>query len=382
MPIYGLTDRGLSFPEIGSIRKGDRKEKKTRPNGSEYETVGKDLQYFRVEFDEQEAEAKTKFMQVYGARAAELNVFLPFDDIERMWNPYYEAYVAGGLVYRSDGRYVTYEINPATGAKVVVNGEPAKPHRPNPVGVYGSKNEPINAKATGRLKVIIPELARAAYLVVHTTSVHDIINLSDQLAALKAINSGRLAGIPLKLRRRPKQISTPSGEGGKRARRVKWLLSVEADPEWVAKMLTSVTNAALPAGYEIKRIASATVIEQGQPADFADAEVVDDDDETDEVLEAEPELVHEAEPVQEVIKQTAAKSSVTTNGKANIVIKTALWKDVSGAIALEHPEYANAYRLLHALEQEGVTEITNDNVQSLPSVIAKHIADKQAQTEQ
>ena len=49
MPIIGLSDRGLSFPEIGAIRKG-RKETRTRKDGSTYEQPI-DLTFFRVEFE-------------------------------------------------------------------------------------------------------------------------------------------------------------------------------------------------------------------------------------------------------------------------------------------------------------------------------------------
>ena len=38
---------------------------------------------------------------------------------------------------------------------------------------------------------------------------------------------------------------------------------------------------------------------------------------------------------------------------------------------------ANVFHILHALEQEGITEITPANVQEMPAVIRKHIADKQ-----
>lgn len=382
MAIDGLTNRGLSFPEIGSIRKGDKKGDRA---------PGKDLQWFRAEFDIEEKAALTTFMQVYGARPAELNVFLPFDDIERMWDPFYEAYVAGGLVYRSDGRYVLYEIDPATGKKIVVNGQPSAPHRANPVGFYGQKREPINAKATGHLKIIIPELGRAAYLVVHTTSIHDIINISDQLNALKAINGGRLAGIPLKLRRRPKSISTPSGEGGKRARRIKWLLSIEADPDWVSKMIKSVANAALPAGYETLALAAAptTIIDQkGSPVETDIPDTDDSDDYEDEFDGEEDGEVIEQRAEEKPSAPKPAQPATNGNSKKPSLanqIKTARWKDMKAAIAEQFPQYRdangepNAFHILHALEQEGITEITEQNIQDMPSVIAKHLAEKDAQ---
>jgi hypothetical protein len=245
MAIKGLTDRGLSFPEIGQIRKGEKKTDPKKP--------GKDLQYFRVVFAEQEAEARAEFERIYGTQPAEIRIILPFNEIERMWDPYLEAYTAGRMVARADGEWFIYLVDVTTGAVMVKNGIDLqtghpRPYLDAPVGWYttqAGKKEAIWCKPTGRLKVIVRELARAAYLTVMTTSIYDIANISDQLRAFQAINGGQLAGIPLVLRRRPRSISTPNADGT-RARRVKWLLSIEADPEWVKARLMATKQAALP----------------------------------------------------------------------------------------------------------------------------------------
>lgn len=244
MPIKGLTDRGLSFPEIGQIRKGAKKTG-NRP--------GEDLQYFRVEFDEREQKAADEFRRIYGDKPVAIRVILPFNEIERMWDAWYEGYTAGRMVARADGEIFTYLLDSKTNRLLVKNGIDIETGMPrpfiegNPVGYYTSngKEQPIFAKPSGRLKVIIPELQRAVYLTVLTTSIHDIANISDQLRAFQTINGGQLAGIPLVLRRRPKSISTPNTDGT-RARRVKWLLSIEADPEWVKARLTETKRLALP----------------------------------------------------------------------------------------------------------------------------------------
>lgn len=240
MPIKGLTDRGLAFPEIGQIRKGAKKGE-NRP--------GADLTYFRVEFDEQEQKAAAKFRAIYKDKPAYIRIMFPFNEIERMWDAWYEAYTAGRMVARSDGEYIVYQLDDK-GDIIVHGGTDLQGNKVlHPAdGVAGKdyKGNPVKFKATGRLKVIIPELERAAYLTVMTTSVHDIANISSQLAAFKELNGGQLAGIPFLLRRRPKEISTPSGQNGQRARRVKWLISIEADPEWVKAKLAEVRTLALP----------------------------------------------------------------------------------------------------------------------------------------
>lgn len=235
MPIKGLTDRQLAFPEIGRIRKGAPKGE-NRP--------GKDLTYFRVEFDEQETGAIEVFSRAYGPEPTEINVILPFDEIDRCWDAWYEAYTAGRMVGRSDGEHFTYLVDVKTGENLVLNSEPKTPHR-EVVGHYGQKNEAIRMRPVGRLRVMIPELARAAYLTVLTTSIHDIANISAQLEAFKRVNGGRIAGIPLVLRRRPKKISVPKPDGS-RMRLAKWMLSIEADPTWVKALLLDVKRSALP----------------------------------------------------------------------------------------------------------------------------------------
>ena len=247
MGIKGLTDRGLSFPEIGQIRKGAKKEG-NRP--------GFDLTYFRVEFDEREVEAAEKFHSVYGEKPAEIRIVLPFNDIPRMWDAWLEAYTAGRMIARSDGEYYTYLIDTKTGEILVKSGLDVKTGLPKPyvdgqpVGYYmdgKGKQQPVFCKPTGRLKIIIPELGRAAYLTLMTTSKHDIANISAQLEAFRTVNNGLIAGIPLILRRRPKKISCPNPDGT-RARREKWMVSIEADPQWMSQMIGHLNSLALPGG--------------------------------------------------------------------------------------------------------------------------------------
>jgi len=239
MSIKGLTDRGLALPEIGQVRKGAKKTE-NRP--------GADLTYFRVEFDETERKTAETFFQVYGNTPAAIRIILPFNETERMWDAWLEAYTAGRMIARSDGEYITYQLDDKSEI-IVHNGMDAAGNKvKHPIdGVAGhdQKGKDVKFKPTGRLKVIIPELSRAAYVTVMTTSIHDIGNISDQLAAFKELNQGQLAGIPFIMRRRKKMISTPNADGT-RVRRAKSLISIEADPEWVKAKLTQLGSLALP----------------------------------------------------------------------------------------------------------------------------------------
>lgn len=239
-PIRTLLNRTSSFPSVGQIRKGLKD-----PTDPKHPL--KDLTFFRVTFDEKETIRSATFARVYGPEPQEINILLPFDEIDRCWENWLEAYVASRLIARSDGERFLYLIDHATGTIQVRDGQPDTAHR-DVVGTYTNQNgrqEEIRMKPTGRLKVVIPELQSLAYLTVHTTSIHDIINITAQLEAIKEVNGGRIAGIPLVLRRRPKKISTPNQDGS-RARRVKSLLSIEADPEWVSRKLLQMRALSLP----------------------------------------------------------------------------------------------------------------------------------------
>ena len=243
MPIKGLTDRGLAFPEIGQIRKGAKKGE-NRP--------GTDLTYFRVEFDETEVKAAADFKTAYKEQPRAIRIILPFNETERMWDAWLEAYTAGRMIARSDGEFITYMLDDESNLIVhngLDNNGNRVPHPSNGIAGKDYKGNAVKFKPTGRLKVMIPELARAAYLTVMTTSTHDIMNISSQLAAFKELNNGQLAGIPFILRRRPKSISTPS-DNGQRVRRIKSLISIEVDPDWAKAKFGQLNALALPSGFE------------------------------------------------------------------------------------------------------------------------------------
>lgn len=224
MPIKGLTDkRAPTFPKIGDIRKGAPKP----ANGG----IGKDLTYFRAVFSEGETKAAAKFAEIYPDEPREINIFLPFDDIDRNFEAWRERHTASALQCRGDGEMAIVWRDDKGEIQREYKQCPAKPCE--------------GCKETGRLKIIVPELRRLAYLIVHTTSKWDIIELTANLNALKKLTGDGLKGIPLVLKRRPRIISTPRGNG-KRVRQEMWLLSIEADPRWVDAQLKAMEIAALP----------------------------------------------------------------------------------------------------------------------------------------
>jgi hypothetical protein len=253
VPIKGLTDRVPSFPQIGTIRKGGPKKTEKRGKRTVVTGIGPDLKHFRVEFMEGEEEAEARFIDLYGEEPRAITVMLPFNEIERCWEAWREAYVSGALLHRCDGELIEYAISRETGEILArggvwaENGEPAYCDG-KPVAHYeNSRGQqiPVYCKPRGRLRIIVPELRRAAYLLLLTGSINDIISISGQLEGIKELNAGQLRGIPLVLRRRSRRISTP-GQNGRRVRREKSLVSIEADPVWVAAKVAQLKADALP----------------------------------------------------------------------------------------------------------------------------------------
>src|SRR3972149_9050285 len=152
MPIRGLTDRNEGgFPQIGVIRKGAPKTQNA---------PGKDLSYFRVEFDEKETEAARIFDEKFSKTPTDIVIVFPFNEIGRCWEVWRETYVAGTMTHRCDGEFVQQAIDPKTGEKLVINWI-GLDGRPVPCRGQGGACE-----RHGRLHVIIPELKRLAYVMV------------------------------------------------------------------------------------------------------------------------------------------------------------------------------------------------------------------------
>jgi hypothetical protein len=276
MPIYGLTDRGLSFPQIGTIRKGAPK-----PEGKN--APGADLKYLRVVFDASEGDAEAKFIEVYGKEPTSIRIRLPFDNLDQLASFWLEAYTAGRMIARADGRVYHFKTDHKSGETLVKGGVNVKTGQPwvyePTVSEYSwttkeGKRYDVFCKAQSRIRVVVPDLRRAAYLLVTSTSTYDAANLSEQLAAMDELSGHHISQIPLLLKRKPRMISCPNADGT-RARREKWLLSIEADPSWIEARL----EASERAGY---------ITMGAQPPMELNAPAVDGDyEESEEPVESE-----------------------------------------------------------------------------------------------
>lgn len=291
----------ISFPEIGSVRKGAPKTEKGY--------VGQDLgNVFRVIFapGKDNDESKKTFSKMFGGRPGpdgsvlveRIEFMLPFTTIERVFDSWWEGYTAGRMVARADGERFIRLVDTKTGEVIVNNGEPYKAFDPKePVGWYTtSKGErkAVMCKPVSRLKMLIPELHRVAYLMAHSTGIYDAMRLQSQLAAVELMaattNGGSVAGIPLVLTRSLVDVTWVQPDGT--AKRVpKWLLNVEIDPRYVGYVMGRLKTAALAAGASAPRMAlpSGATDEMTVPAEVAEQEGDDFAGEWDEEPGPEPE---------------------------------------------------------------------------------------------
>lgn len=253
MPIQGLTGRGPRFPEIGKLFKGSKKEKRTK-DGREYEVMGKELDHWR--FESKELHIMEAFYNAFGPEPKEIPVYLPLMRTDENFEAWQEAYTAGGLAHRCDGKTCVVWLDEKSGT-----------YQNTPVPCPTLSMAPEKAKREGckpvaRMRVVIPALNQIGYVTVETHSKNDILHLDAALPAYESLRADGLRGIPMMLCRVEKQISTPGENGGKRARRSKWMIEIKPHPQWASLYLDNQRQAALAAVAEDRLLTTSLTEEE------------------------------------------------------------------------------------------------------------------------
>ena len=252
MGIKGVSDKGLDFPEIGRIKKGEMQEKTGR-NGKY--TAPVDLDYFKIVFSKGFEHLDSVFKAAYPDKEPKaINIFLPFNDIVEMWDPFLEAYTASRLLARSDGPadkdgMVLFRCDPKTGDALVKNGINLEtglpePHPEDNIAGLDYKGKPVEYSPVGRLKVIVPELEEAGYMMMITGSWNDCENISKQLRGIKELNNGVIKGVPLQMIRSDQEVMAPID--GKKKRVTKSLISIIANSDWVSARIAEDRKLSFP----------------------------------------------------------------------------------------------------------------------------------------
>lgn len=375
MPIKGLTNQPVSFPEIGRLHKGGKKTDPKRP--------GPDLTYFRMANISDQDDVEAAFAAAYGPEPRVVNVLLPFRTVDENWDAWQEEYVAGGLVHRCDGETMVRWRKP--------NGDYSDDPLPCPYAA-GDKQRTADRPGCvpeGRLRIVIPELKRLAYVTVSTHSKNDIAHIDSQLRALAGDEDRPrdLRGIPLILYRRPYNVSTPevypkdhpqAGQRtGRRVRRVKWLLSIEVAPTWAALLFDAQQRAALPGASERLALPAGDVIDSvtGEiiiPAEELPGDEYVDEDEGDE----ESPAPSTSAPVRPATPPPAAKPPASNVKPA--AVNTGAWAKAAAEVAAAHPYYntadgkTNFHHMLGVAAKAGYTNVTDANLQDVISELIAH----------
>ena len=239
MPIKGLTD-GTSLPQIGFLRKGAPKEP-GRP--------GQDLDYFRFEaLSEEDTHLYDQWGDVYGSKPKRIEVEMPYATADECFDAWMEAYTAGAMQRRCDGEQIVLDRG--------ADGQIDRSTRP-------CESPACECQRAGRLFLLLPIFDRLGTVVLTTSSVHDIRNLSGSLRRYEAMarkHSADLRGIPFWLERYPREISTP-GKDGKRVRRTKYLVRLEPAENWVAAKREQSRLLALAPGERVRQLQSGVEVQ-------------------------------------------------------------------------------------------------------------------------
>lgn len=256
MPIKGLQTDQPGLPRAGIIRLGYRKI--SEKTGKEYP----------VEADHFVLTDAPGLAEALGTdRPTELEIFFPFDDINLVFPAYMQHWIASALVCRGDGEQIIYAINPQTGQATVRDGVALVDH------IEGKQTYKAGAamacpgtdrnlypkcekcKPNAMLIVLLRNVPRLAYYQIATTSIHNIVELTQQLNTCldnleNITGQRRLTGVPFILKRITREISAPktdrAGNPTGRQRVKKHLLSLEIDPDWVMRMFKAQRQLADP----------------------------------------------------------------------------------------------------------------------------------------
>lgn len=304
-PIAGLTDKAPSFKELGRLRLGISKDE-MKGGGP------KEIGYFRPDFRPDATDALQLFVLAYGKEPDAIRFRLPFPEINRSWDANYEVYNKAGLLGMADGKRWLYLRHNHTGELLVkdgvpmniehtLTGEDGQPYLPfdakTPVYSYRSgrgEDVPVYASPTGRLKILIPELMRAAYVLVITRSIYNVIHISEQLSAIELVAREfgmNITSVPMLLTRRREKISVSIN--GQKSMQDKYLLNIEVEPAWMQEgfgvlHLMTPTKRSILQGFTLPEL-PAPEIENGDDEDGKTASV-EGGDEQGFFLDDEPQV--------------------------------------------------------------------------------------------
>ncbi len=249
-PIHELQGGVPRFKELGRIGLGHLVTK--TKNGREVTYPVADDHFVLTRAPE--------LVEIYGREPKKLNIFFPFDEIDRNLDAWHRLYGSGSLKCRGDGKVIDICLN--RGRFVVSNGICQHAFSENgqdfergdvvPCGGF-QKIYPKCKDCVPRayLRIMIHEVmeqGKLGYYQISTQSKNGILNIQGALEVmqdlvLRLTGKPYLAGIPMILSLGPQNISQPrtdkqTGETY-RVRGDKYILSLEPHPDWIKAQMDS-----------------------------------------------------------------------------------------------------------------------------------------------
>lgn len=227
MPIVNLTktsEVGSGLPRIAKLHKGDKKTDANKP--------GKDLEYFRIEFEPEFADLREDWEALYGEKPDGFErVYMTYGTVDEAFASWKEEWNASQtLIHRCDGEHQVLWYSQAAQAYSTAKEKCAS------VGAH-----PCACTNVGRLNLLIPdfiaETGILGYIAVETHSINDILTVYRTLADVQRINGGTLLGVPFSLGRATQKISAPDRKNNRRIKVNKSLFYLHVDPDFTRETL-------------------------------------------------------------------------------------------------------------------------------------------------
>lgn len=214
--IKGISDV-RRLPRLGKIRLGIM-EKSAR-TGNEFPRA---TDYFVVNADKSTTEAAAAaFHKVYGDKPRALDIMFPTEDVSQFFPQWYRRYGSGtGLLCKGDGEIATLVDKEA--------GEMSEIACLGPDCEWAQKK---HCRPVGSLQFLLPEVPGLGAWQIDTSSFHSIVNVNSGIEFIRKLTGGRIAGLPLKLTIRPKEV-TADGK-----KKTVWVLDLAAENVKIADLL-------------------------------------------------------------------------------------------------------------------------------------------------
>lgn len=225
MAIVNLTDNldRNGLPRIAKLHKGEKKVDANRP--------GKDLEYFRVEFEPEFRQYADVWEDLFGDKPDHFDrVFMTDATVNAAFDTWKEEWNASQtLLHRCDGENQVQWYN--TQANMYMTSK-------TPCAMQTAHK--CACTHVGRLNLIIPDFIEVTgvlgTVLCETHSINDILTIYGMLANIQKIN-GTLLGIPFTLGRADQKISAPNKKQGTRIKVTKSLFYLHVDPEFTRETL-------------------------------------------------------------------------------------------------------------------------------------------------